>query len=286
MLWCASKHLQLPRSELRAGAALQITSRRASHSRGCSQDRNKRWKLLPPAQPPWLIWCFRLSSPWGLHLFQLLLQTDVHFMSHSWALPGVPIPLLHMNASGFFQPPAHCQCPSTGLSAKMISDGWSVLPSGSILFFMGCLCVCVCVLVTQSCPAPYDPMDYSPPNSSVHGILQARNTRVSSHFLLQGIFLTQGLNLDLLHCRQILYHLSHQRSSMGCLQDTQPKEGKHVTAWKCGGGIWRFWRGHPMGLEHLCEMFVKCCSERKLPGKSSCVCRKLIYGNQGHVERL
>ena len=30
------------------------------------------------------------------------------------------------------------------------------------------------------------------------------------HFLLQGIFLTQELNLGLLHCRQILYHLSHQ----------------------------------------------------------------------------
>ena len=41
-----------------------------------------------------------------------------------------------------------------------------------------------------------------------------------------------------------------------------------------------------MGLERLCEMFVKCCPERKLPGKSSCVCRKLIDGNQGHVERL
>ena len=27
-----------------------------------------------------------------------------------------------------------------------------------------------------------------------------------------GIFPTQGLNLDLLHCRQILYHLSHQGS--------------------------------------------------------------------------
>ena len=32
------------------------------------------------------------------------------------------------------------------------------------------------------------------------------------HFLLQRIFLTQGLNLGLLHCRQILYHLSHQGS--------------------------------------------------------------------------
>ena len=30
------------------------------------------------------------------------------------------------------------------------------------------------------------------------------------HSLLQGIFSTQGSNLGLLHCRQILYHLSHQ----------------------------------------------------------------------------
>ena len=31
----------------------------------------------------------------------------------------------------------------------------------------------------------------------------------SCHFLLQGIFLTQGSNPTLLHCRQTLYHLSH-----------------------------------------------------------------------------
>ena len=31
-------------------------------------------------------------------------------------------------------------------------------------------------------------------------------------FLLQGIFLTQGLNLGLSYCRQMLYHLSHQGS--------------------------------------------------------------------------
>ena len=38
------------------------------------------------------------------------------------------------------------------------------------------------------------------------------NTRVGSHSLLQGIFLTQGSNLGLPHCRQILDHLSHQGS--------------------------------------------------------------------------
>ena len=29
------------------------------------------------------------------------------------------------------------------------------------------------------------------------------------HFFFQGIFLTQGSNPVLLHCRQILYQLSH-----------------------------------------------------------------------------
>ena len=32
----------------------------------------------------------------------------------------------------------------------------------------------VCVLVVQSCPTLCDPMDYSPPGSSVDGILHAR----------------------------------------------------------------------------------------------------------------
>ena len=34
------------------------------------------------------------------------------------------------------------------------------------------------------------------------------------HTLLQGIFWSQGLNPRLLHCRQILYHLSHQGSQI------------------------------------------------------------------------
>ena len=125
----------------------------------------------------------------------------------------------------------------------------------------------------QSCPTLHNPVDYSLPGSSVHGILQARilewvaisssrgsswprtepvsvttpalaggflptrptwesesdsvmsdslwphglnstqnslgqNTGVGSLSLLQGIFSTQGLNWNLLHCRQILYQLS------------------------------------------------------------------------------
>ena len=36
-----------------------------------------------------------------------------------------------------------------------------------------------------------------------------KNTRVGCHFLLQGIFPTQGSNPHLLHCRRILYPLIH-----------------------------------------------------------------------------
>ena len=39
-----------------------------------------------------------------------------------------------------------------------------------------------------------------------------KRTGVGCHFLLQGIFPTRGSNLGLLHCRQMLYHLSHQGS--------------------------------------------------------------------------
>ena len=39
-----------------------------------------------------------------------------------------------------------------------------------------------------------------------------KNTGVGCHVLLQRIFLTQGSNLGLPHCRQMLYHLSHQGS--------------------------------------------------------------------------
>ena len=47
------------------------------------------------------------------------------------------------------------------------------------------------------------------PVPSVHRIFQARELDQGCHFLLQGIFLTQGSKpclLCLLHCRQILYH--------------------------------------------------------------------------------
>ena len=70
------------------------------------------------------------------------------------------------------------------------------------------------VVVTQSCLTLCNPMDCSLPSSSVQGILQARILESVDTAFSRGIFLTQGSNLGLLHCRQILYHLRHPENTV------------------------------------------------------------------------
>ena len=61
--------------------------------------------------------------------------------------------------------------------------------------------VVVVVLVAKLCLTLCDPMDCSPPGPSVHGDSPGKNTGVSCHALLYGIFLTQGSNPHLLVSR-------------------------------------------------------------------------------------
>ena len=63
---------------------------------------------------------------------------------------------------------------------------------------------------------------------------RGKNTGVGCHFLLQGIFLTQGLNpclLHLLHCRQILYSLSHLGSPLQLYECIRSTHHKHTVLW-------------------------------------------------------
>ena len=71
---------------------------------------------------------------------------------------------------------------------------------------------CDLSLVAQLCPTLCNPVDCSPRGSSVYGDSPGKNTGVGCHTLLQGIFPTLALNPGLLHCRQMLYHPSHQGS--------------------------------------------------------------------------
>ena len=57
-----------------------------------------------------------------------------------------------------------------------------------------CICVCVCVcLVAQSCLTLCDPMDCSPPGSSVLGDSPGKNIGVGFHALLQGNLPSPGI---------------------------------------------------------------------------------------------
>ena len=73
----------------------------------------------------------------------------------------------------------------------------------------------------ESCSVKSYPLQphglYSPWNSP------GRNTGVGSRFLLQGVFPTQGSNSGLSHCRQILYHMSHQGSPVHILVRVKQK---------------------------------------------------------------
>ena len=97
-------------------------------------------------------------------------------------------------------------------------------------------------LVTQLCLTLCTPMDCRPPGSSVHAASPGKNTRVGCHDLLQGIFLTQQLNPGLLHCRWILYCLSHQGSFL--LRDLGTTKMHLLRAFQVGEKFQRHWGSH------------------------------------------
>ena len=91
------------------------------------------------------------------------------------------------------------------------------------------MCVCIYtymkVLVAQLYPTLWNPMDSSPPVSSVHGILQARILERVDIPLNQGIFPTQGLNLCLPH-----------------LLPSEPPVKPYVCVCVCVCCVWQAWR--------------------------------------------
>ena len=97
-----------------------------------------------------------VSRPWASHLFTM---SKFHFHPlKSWHGGNLPLPM--------------------GLPAPFVRQETSVhfsereVPVGAVWVSV-CVCVCVCVC-GQSCPTLCDPMDCSPPGSSVRGLLQAR----------------------------------------------------------------------------------------------------------------
>ena len=84
----------------------------------------------------------------------------------------------------------------------------------SILEDLNCLCVFAQLHLTL-CHAT----GCSPPGSSIHGDSPGKNTGVGCHFLLQGIFPSQGRNPSLftpLHWLQTLYHCATSEAQIKC----------------------------------------------------------------------
>ena len=85
--------------------------------------------------------------------------------------------------------------------------------------------------VAQSCPTLFGHMDYSLLDSSIHEIFQARVLEWVAISFSRGFPSTQGLNPNLLHCRQAACHLSHQESPSDVATTTNrrvPSDGSEV----------------------------------------------------------
>ena len=166
-------------------------------------------------QPPWLLKKFFLGLTW------LAFQDSLEwFPRESTQKIFSEFPDLSYNLFQVPEYPVHtCQsilcteCYFTGLALVCVCVSlhcaWTLRVLVPLFFFDLFIPVC---LVAQSCPALCDPMDCSPPGSSVHGNSPGKDTGVGCHALLQAIFPTQRSNSGLLHCRWILYLLSHQGS--------------------------------------------------------------------------
>ena len=137
----------------------------------------------------------------------------------------------------------------------------------------------------QSCPTLCKPMDCGPPGSSVHGDSPGRNTGVGCCALLQEIFPIQGPNPGHLHCRQILYHLSHQGSkntgvgSLSLLQGIFPTQELNQGLLHCRWILFHLsYQGSPNNYATYSQKLrTRGLLIRHIPAK----CRPILMGNFG-----
>ena len=100
-------------------------------------------------------------------------------------------------------PQRHSHCNQCGCYCSVL---WKSPESAAFV----CAYVCVCCSVVSDSLWSHG---LEPARLLCPWDFPSKITGVGSHCLLQRIFPTQGLNPRLLHCRQILYHLSHSGGS-------------------------------------------------------------------------
>ena len=178
-----------------------------------------------------LLFMFLFWGPWSLWDLSSLTRDQTcapcvgRLSPHHWTIkqdPGYkaivsiwkapPTPLLNIFIWGYSLSGWHRYLPANGQI-----DWASYRPLGSKIFMI--LLASVFLVVSDSLqPYGLQPARLLCPRDS-----PGKNTRVGCHALLQGMLLTQGLNLGLLLCRWILNHLSHQGSPKFSSSQTNPK---------------------------------------------------------------
>ena len=129
----------------------------------------------------------------------LTLQIFAEMLPSQWRWPRPPFLIIQPTCS-----------PAVACSVLFILPSLFFPHTINIIFYH---ITCMHAKSLQSCLTLCDFMGCSLPGFSVHGIFPGKSTGVNCHFLLQGIFLTQGLNPGLLHCRHTLYCLCLQGST-------------------------------------------------------------------------
>ena len=148
-------------------------------------------------------------------------------------MPGSYLPVLGSGKWSHVRSPCREGCLGLGPPGSITFkgehgewSGWDLPPSHLYLYLdiiysptrSVCVCVCVCVLVAQSCPTLCDPMDCSPPASSISGILKARKLE-----------------------RAVI---PFSRASSQSHQEVLPREGTHVYVWLSHSAVHLKWSQH------------------------------------------
>ena len=124
---------------------------------------------------------------------------------------------------------------------------------------------CYCGLVTKLCLTHYDSMDCNPCPWDFPG----RNIGMGSHFLLQGIFPTQGLNLCLLHWQADSLPLSHQGSPIPCSVQSLSCVRLFATPWTAA-------RQASLSITNSQNLFKLMSIESVMPSNHLILCRPLF----------
>ena len=189
----------------------------------------QRLKRLPPMRETW-VWSLgredplekemvdhssilALRIPWTEKPCRLQ-STGSQRVGHDWSTSPSPSPSPSQCLFNFYVRCSHSLIYRLNHNQKRVKNASTIRYKWWLKLKVLQLPRTGCAVLSRSVVSDSDPMDCSPPGSSVHGDSPDKNIGVGCYALLQGIFPTQGSNPGLPHCRWIPYCLSHQGSPL------------------------------------------------------------------------